>query len=90
MASGDVSARLDELRSTDRLDDEEWRRTVNGAKVLQRLFPECCEGTQYQKTVHAVALTKWLLENKPEMLTELLDYEHEFFVCDAGERSLSA
>ena len=61
MEAADVNAKLEELRRAEGLEQEEWDKTVNGAKILQKLFSDCLEGTQYQKTIHSVALTKWLI-----------------------------
>ena len=29
---------------------------------------------EYRKTIHSVELTKWLLDNNPDMIAELTDY----------------
>jgi predicted ATPase len=79
MQATDISKKFDELREAAGAELEEWKRTANGAGMLEDLFAECCEGAEYKKTVHSVALTKWLLEHKPEVLGELLEYVRGLF-----------
>lgn len=52
--------------------DDSWVTTIHGAKVLADLFNELSETrVAYDKVVHSVALTKWIIEHNPEHLTEL-------------------
>jgi len=49
---------------------------VNAPRLLADLFWELSGDTPitYEKTAHSVALTKWMLENKPAQLAELMNY----------------
>jgi hypothetical protein len=52
--------------------DLEWLRTVDGANLLLDLFQDLSETRYaYDKTVHSVQLTEWLLKNDPGALEEL-------------------
>ena len=56
------------------ISDEKWLKGVNSSKLLNDMFAELTDARHiYRKTIHSVALTKWLLEHRPERLTELLD-----------------
>jgi hypothetical protein len=49
-----------------------WLREVHGAKLLSDLFATLSEQrVTYQKTTHSVALTRWLIEHKPEIFREI-------------------
>jgi energy-coupling factor transporter ATP-binding protein EcfA2 len=49
-----------------------WLESVNGARLLHDLLASLSNNTEeYRKTVHSVALTEWLIANKPEALSEL-------------------
>ena len=51
-----------------------WRQKVDGAKLLSKLFAEFSENrVNYVKTKHSFELTEWLVQNKPEKLSELAD-----------------
>jgi AAA ATPase domain/AAA domain, putative AbiEii toxin, Type IV TA system len=64
----------------DKKETAEWLRDANGAKILDELFNDLSEARHtYRKTTHSAALTKWLLANKPEALSELCQYVREFF-----------
>jgi len=55
-------------------DAENWRVDADGAALLDLLFKETSEhrySYKKDKVVYGVALTKWLLENEPEELTEI-------------------
>lgn len=48
---------------------------VNGAGLLDRLLPEISDNQVFfDKVRHAVKLTEWLIEKKPDSLVELRDY----------------
>jgi hypothetical protein len=48
---------------------------VSAPQLLADLFLETTNSRlEYRKIVHSIALTKWLLANKPEHLSELLHY----------------
>ena len=50
--------------STSKLNEENWVQTVDGARLLQHIFSEISERrVAYQKTVHSVEITKWMLAN---------------------------
>ena len=52
--------------------DLEWLRTVDGANLLLDLFQDLSETRYaYDKTVHSVQLTEWLLKNNPGVFQEL-------------------
>jgi hypothetical protein len=55
-------------------DHEKWRDSIHAAHLLERLFMKM-SGTRvsYRKTEHSVALTRWLIEHRPEDLRELAD-----------------
>lgn len=51
-----------------------WETYVNGAKVLRRLFS--CFSDQrirFEKPIHSVQLTRWILEHEPETFREIAD-----------------
>lgn len=53
----------------------DWELAIDAAKLLSDAFNELSETrVSYEKTKHSVAITKWLLENKPEALKELADF----------------
>jgi hypothetical protein len=57
-------------------DDPRWLNVVNAPKLLDDLFKELSADAPiyYRKVVHSVALTDWLIVNKPEALNELVEY----------------
>jgi len=55
--------------------DLRWLQTVDAPKLLKSLFDELSGvNLEYQKTVHSIALTEWLLEHCPNHLEELAEY----------------
>ena len=51
-----------------------WLETVDAAKMLAAMFEKLSEAREvYRKTIHSIALTEWLLENKPDSLSEIAD-----------------
>ncbi len=55
--------------------DVEWLKKVHAPSLLGDLFNELSEAKlPYQKTVHSVRLTEWLLAHRPDALSELADY----------------
>ncbi len=54
--------------------EEAWDTAVHGAHVLETLFQElsACR-VSYDKIRHGVALTRWLLQHKPEVLQPIAD-----------------
>ena len=57
------------------VDTPTWLRRVNGAALLNRLFPEVSDNTvSFNKVRHGARLTEWIIEKKREHLTELDEY----------------
>ncbi|AFZ25832.1 hypothetical protein Cylst_3709 [Cylindrospermum stagnale PCC 7417] len=54
------------------ISDDNWLFKVHGANLLKNLFQNFC-GTllEFKKTTHSDKLTKWLIKNQPEFLSEL-------------------
>ena len=53
----------------------EWLARVNAPRLLTDLFDQLSGvNLEYQKTVHSVLLTEWILANRPELFAELADY----------------
>lgn len=50
-----------------------WLIKVHGKKVLKAIFQKFLIGIEYREVEHGEALTKWLLENKPEELQEIAE-----------------
>lgn len=51
---------------------EEWLERIDGARLLARIFIVLSDNrVAYQKTVHSVSITKWLLQNERGDLREL-------------------
>ena len=64
-------------QSEDALGLEDWLKEVHGAKLLEAIFSRLSGKTvEYRKTKHSVAITKWLVENKPEHFDELRLFLH--------------
>ena len=52
----------------------DWIQRIHGAKLLSDYFAEFSETRyEYVKTRNSVALTQWMLENKPDELKEIAD-----------------
>jgi hypothetical protein len=52
-----------------------WLSKVDAPRMLEALFEEMSEKTEiYRKTLHSPQLTKWLVQNKPSSLNELVSY----------------
>lgn len=50
-----------------------WLVVIDGASLLYDLFAELSEArVRYDKIVHSVSLTEWLIENEPTSLQELV------------------
>lgn len=57
------------------LGSDEWFRHVDGAKLLQGLVQDLSEAREeYRKTRDSVWITRWLIENRPQTLAELVEY----------------
>ncbi len=56
------------------LDNIEWLKVVDGAKLLKDLFSNFSdEKESYSKTRDGLRLTKWFLNNKPEVFGEIVE-----------------
>jgi hypothetical protein len=65
---------------TSHLEDEDWLRMVHGGKLLKNLFEEVTSTRLfYDKVVHSVRLTEWLLRADNNGLNELVEYVSEVF-----------
>jgi hypothetical protein len=58
--------------------DQSWLSNVHAPNLLKSLFNDLSgAGNTYEKTSHSKVLTEWLIENKPEVLTDLGKYVAE-------------
>lgn len=66
-------------------DPEKWVCCISGARVLKEIFSRLSESrVAFEKTEHSVALTEWMIQNKPHQLDEIAS-----LICgilDAAER----
>ncbi len=70
-----------------RSNDENVEANVNGAKILSDLFNDFSETRfVYNKIVHGIALTKWIISNKPQAFKEILDLLHNVLQADFGPK----
>ncbi|MHC5743466.1 MAG: AAA family ATPase [Nostoc sp.] len=54
--------------------DNNWLSKIHGANILSSLFQELCKNKlEFRKTKHSKKLTEWLVENKPDLLSELAE-----------------
>jgi AAA15 family ATPase/GTPase len=54
--------------------DNNWLAKIHGAKILESMFQELCNNKlEFRKTKHSYKLTEWLVENKPNFLSELAE-----------------
>lgn len=54
--------------------DNQWMKTVHGAKILADIFKELSDcRVEYDKVTYGLALTRWLVENAPGDLVEVAD-----------------
>jgi predicted ATPase len=59
--------------------DEDWLKVIDGAKLLESLFPKLTENRViYRKTKHSYELTELLLENKQDALQEIAELLKDF------------
>jgi hypothetical protein len=57
------------------LQDTGWMASCNAPKLLADLFSEISDQRlTFSKLTHSIALTEWMLKNKPEELSELRNY----------------
>ena len=54
--------------------DNDWLSKIHGAKILESIFKELCDNKlEFRKTKHSYKLTEWLVENKPDFLSDLAE-----------------
>ncbi|WP_271545193.1 AAA family ATPase [Bradyrhizobium sp. CCBAU 45321] len=54
---------------------DRWEVLVDAPKLLHDLFNALSDArVEYRKTTHSIMLTEWLLANKPDQLSSLLEY----------------
>ena len=53
----------------------DWEIRIDAAKLLEDAFRELSETrASYEKTTHSVAITEWLIANRPEALREIAEF----------------
>lgn len=63
------------LDKPEEVSDSGWINIVDGAALLEDLFAHFSETrVEYRKTKHSVELTEWLIQNKSDELSELLEF----------------
>lgn len=56
-----------------------WKDNEDGAKLLEQLFSELTESKiSFDKTTHSVELTRWLVEHKPDVFSDLKEIVNQF------------
>lgn len=54
-------------------EEKSWDITINGALLLHDLFADLSDArVQYDKVIHSVAITQWLIEHDPDALNEVV------------------
>ncbi|MGJ5633482.1 ATP-dependent nuclease [Nostoc sp. CALU 1950] len=54
--------------------ENNWLSKIHGANILESMFQELCDNKlEFRKTKHSYKLTEWLVENKPDLLSELAE-----------------
>jgi len=57
------------------LSDSEWSCNVDGANLLKSLFSELSETrVEFSKNKHSFLITKWLVENNPDCLSDVAEF----------------
>ncbi|YAF96718.1 MAG: hypothetical protein AB3A66_03320 [Nodularia sp. CChRGM 3473] len=52
--------------------DDNWLFKVHGAKIIESMFQGLCDSQlEFRKTKHSPMITEWLIENRPDFLSEL-------------------
>lgn len=80
--TADEVAALIELMKVDdryfrpcRVDQAHWDRDINAAMVLEAIFRTLSETrVEFDKVIHCVSLTEWLIENAPDELRLLSEF----------------
>ena len=72
--------------------DVYWHENVDAAKVLIRAFAELSENrVPYEKVKHGLALTKWILKNSPDELTDIQQLIREVLIsADSAAHTIDA
>jgi hypothetical protein len=53
----------------------DWKCTIDGAGLLADAFQQLSETrVSYEKTTHSIAITEWLIKNKADELSEIVDF----------------
>lgn len=60
-------------RTEEKRTESTWLEKVHGADLLNSLFRQFLVGIEYNKREYGLTLTKWLIQNKPEALKEIVD-----------------
>lgn len=61
------------------VNSEEWLKNVHSASLLEDIFSEFSTAKEeYKKTRDSVEITKWLLANKPDTFSEIIDILKKF------------
>ncbi len=60
-------------RNQENFTQQIWLEKVHGAKLLKEMFRHFSTGVEYDKKIHGLALTQWLIENSPEDLFEIAE-----------------
>ncbi|WP_416211698.1 ATP-dependent nuclease [Nostoc sp. DedQUE12b] len=54
--------------------NENWLSKIHGANIIESMFQKLCDNKlEFRKTKHSYKLTEWLVENKPDFLSELAE-----------------
>ncbi|MEA5601752.1 AAA family ATPase [Nostoc sp. UHCC 0252] len=54
--------------------NENWLSKIHGANIIESIFQKLCDNKlEFRKTKHSYKLTEWLVENKPDLLSELAE-----------------
>ena len=52
-----------------------WLKAVDAPRLLEDMFQDLSEAREiYRKPLHSVAITRWLIENDPQFLSEVVEY----------------
>lgn len=59
----------------DSISDDDWLKKVHAAKLLDELFTHFSEKrVRFSKTRDSSQLTDWIIENEPNLLSELATF----------------
>jgi len=85
ITSGEIQAWLDKKKQEgfclpknvqrDKISPSGWLEEIDGANLLKNLFIEFSQKrVEFSKTRHSYMLTEWLVEHKPDYLSELAEF----------------